>query len=372
MIIEQENTVQTQEKNRDSEEEMNWSEIAAHFLGELVPGRGRFVTCLVILAFLLIITLVFWGSFGWRFYEKGPTGSGQKMSQITVQKIRLVHRLEDGTLSSEVPAWIHENIPETIYNTLLLNPSTLSIYSEKQIEYVQNALKEVYWIQKIERIRKFYPAFLEIEVTYRRPALMVSVSGDSIPGGESEESKGHFYYIPLSSDCHILPMDADNFPVPMEELEKFPTFCGEAPSAFYESEEPLDVTAFPGCQPPRSQKPGTLWSYDAQIRDAVKIVNLLGDRWKKFGLDYICVENNANDKNNWYSEKQFCLVTKNGSRIHWGRCVDEAISKDDVLDEDKIVQLDQIFEENGFLDTPEEPFNLSFHQQTNYEKTQRQ
>ena len=160
MIIEQENTIQKQAENWDSEEEMSYSEIAGHFLGELVPGRGRFVTCLVILAFLMVLTLVFWGSFGWHFYEKGPAGNGQKMSQITAQKIRLVHRLEDGTLSAEIPSWIHENIPATIYNTLLLNPSALSIYSEKQIEYVQNALKEVYWIQKVERIRKFYPACL--------------------------------------------------------------------------------------------------------------------------------------------------------------------------------------------------------------------
>jgi len=370
MIIEQENTVQTQSENRDSEEEMSYSEIASHFLGELVPGRGRAVTCIVILLGLLVLTLVFWGSFGWRFYEKGPTGAGQKMSQITAQKIRLVHRLPDGTLSSEIPSWIHENIPETIYNTLLLNPSTLSIYSEKLIEYTQNALKEVYWIQKVERIRKFYPAFLEIEVVFRRPALVVSVSGDSLlteSSGKGE--RGHFYYIPLSSDCHILPMEMDEFPVPMEELEKFPTFCGEAPTAFYDSEEPLDVTSFPGCQPPRSQKPGTLWSYDAQIRDAVEIVNLLGDRWQKFGFDYLCIENKTDKTNETYAEKEFCIVTKNGSRIHWGKCTREAESKDEILDTDKIVQLDKMFKVNGGMDSPNQSFNITFRQQTNQEKT---
>ena len=371
MIIEQENTIQKQSEKWDSDEEMSYSEIAGHFLGELVPGRGRFVTCLVILAFLMVLTLIFWGSFGWHFYEKGPIGNGQKMSQITVQKIRLVHRLEDGTISSEVPSWIHENIPETIYNTLLLNPSALSIYSEKQIEYVQNALKEVYWIQKVERIRKFYPAFLEIEVTYRRPAMLVSVSDDSPEGTDPNDSKVRLHYIPLSSDCHILPTDPDNFPVPIEDVANFPTFCGEAPSAFYESEEPLDVTAFPGCQPPISSKPGALWVYDEQIRDAVKIVNMLGDRWNKFGLDYICVENNKNDEDDWYFENQFCIVTKNGSRIHWGRCIDEAASKEDVLDTDKIAQLDEVFKANGYLDKPEEPFNMMFRQQTNQEKKQR-
>lgn len=369
MTIEQENTVQTQEKNRDSEEEMSWSDIAGHFLGELVPGRGRIVTCLVILVSLLIITLVFWGSFGWRFYEKGPTGNGQKMSQITVQKIRLVHRLEDGTLSSEVPPWIHENIPEKIYKTLLLTPSTLSIYSEKQIEYVQNALKTVFWIQKVERIRKFYPAFLEIEVTYRRPAMLVSVAGDAIHDSNSSEPKGHIY-IPISSDCCILPMDEKVFPVPQDEMEDFPTFCGEAPNEFYESEEMLDITEFSGCEPPLSQTPGNFWSNDSQIRDAMKIVTLLGDRWKKFGLDYICVEDkdHTNDANFWYTEKHFCLVTKNGSRIHWGSCMEKALVKDDVLDVEKIEVLDDEFDSKGYLDTPEKTFIMGFQRESNNEK----
>lgn len=368
MIIEKVNTTQTQEKNRDSEEEMNWSDITGHFLGGLVPGRGRIVTCLVILAFFLTITLVFWRLFGERFYEQGPTRKGQAMDQITLQKIRLVHRLEDGTFSSAIPDWIHEkNIPETIYRRL--NQNSLSIYNEKQIEYIQNAIKEVYWIQNIERIRKFYPTFLEIEVTYRRPAMLVSVSGDSSVNGASDETKGRLYYVPLSSDCCILPKDSDNFPVPVEELEDFPTFCGEAPVAFYESEEPLDVTAFPGWQPPRSETPGTFWNYDSQIMDALKIVNLFGDRWKKFGLDYICVENNTNAKESWYSEKQYCIVTKNGSRIHWGNCVDKEVNKDDVLDVDKIEKLDNLFNQNGYLDSPERPFNISFRQQTNHEKT---
>ncbi|MCR5165039.1 MAG: hypothetical protein K6C40_13555 [Thermoguttaceae bacterium] len=368
MAIEQENADQTQVMNQESEEEMNLSDITGHFLGELVPGHGRIMTCLVILVFFLIITLVFWRLFGERFYEQGPTRHGQGMNQLTLDKIRLVHRLEDGTLSSEIPPWIHEkNIAETIYNRL--SPNTLSIYNEKQIECVQNAIKEVYWIQNIERIRKFYPTFLEIEVTYRRPAMLVSVLDDSSPDYEADESKGHLYYIPLSSDCCILPKDPDSFPVPVEEREDFPTFCGEAPEAFYDSEEPLDVTAFSGWQPPRSETPGTSWNYDSQIKDALKIVNLLGDRWKKFGLDYICLENNTNDRENWYSEKQFCLVTKNGSRIHWGRCVDKEVNKDDVLDTDKIEKLDDLFNQSGYLDTPEKQSNISFRQQTNHEKT---
>ncbi|MBR0192527.1 MAG: hypothetical protein IJQ31_10735 [Thermoguttaceae bacterium] len=329
------------------------------------------MTCLVILVFLLILTLIFWRSFGWHFYEKGPTRNGEKMCQITAQKIRLIHRLDDGTLSSEVPSWIHENIFGTVYNKLLLNQSNLSIYDEELNENVRRTLKEVYWIQKVNSIRKFYPPFLEIEVTYRRPAMLVSVSSDSFPGGNSNESARHFYYVPLSSDCCILPMNEEDFPVPTEELDEFPTFCGEAPEEFYDSEDPLDITAFSGCQPPISQTPGNLWSNDAQIRDAVKIVNLLGDRWKKFGLDYLCIENNINDPSSLYAEKQFCLVTKNGSRIHWGRCMEEASNKGDVLDVDKVAQLDEMYEANGCLDTPEEPFNITFHKQTNHEKTQR-
>lgn len=370
MIVEQENTVQKQTENWDSEEEMSLSEIESHFLGALFPGRGRVMTCLMILAVLLVLTLVFWRSFGWHFYEKGPTRNGEKMIQITAQKIRLVHRLEDGTVSSETPSWIHENIAGTVYNKLLINQNDLSIYDEELNENVQRALKEVYWIQKVNRIRKFYPPFLEIEVTYRRPAMLVSVSNDSFSGSSTSESERHFYYVPLSSDCCILPMDEENFPVPPEELEDFPTFCGDAPDAFYSSEELLDITAFSGCQPPISQTPGNLWSNDTQISDAVKIVNLLGDRWKKFGLDYLCVEKNINDPSSQYSTKRsFCLVSKNGSRIHWGQCVDEAVSKGDVLDADKIVKLDEMFKARGYLDTPEEPFNMSFHKQTSNEKT---
>lgn len=370
MIVEQENTVQKQTENWNSEEEMSLSEIESHFLGVLFPGRGRVMTCLVILTVLLVLTLVFWRSFGWHFYEKGPTPNGEKMIQITAQKIRLVHRLEDGTVSSEIPSWIHENIPGTVYDKLRTNKNNLSIYDEELNENVQRALKEVYWIQKVDRIQKFYPPFLEIEVTYRRPAMLVSVSGRSFPGGASSEEENHSYYIPISSDCCILPMDEGNFPVPAEELENFPTFCGEAPKEFYDTEEPLDITAFPGYQPPISKNPGTLWSNDSQIRDAVKIVNLLGDRWKKFGLDYLCIEKKKDDPiTEFASNKFFCLVTKNGSRIHWGQCVNEAFSKGDVLDVDKIAGLDEFFEPRGYLDTPEELYNFNFRIQTENEKT---
>ena len=367
MIIEQENTVQKQAENWDSEEEMSFSEMESHFLGALFPGRGRVMTCLVILAFLLVLTLIFWSSFGWNFYEKSPTRDGENMSLITEQKIRLIHRLDDGTISSEIPPWIHENISGTVYTKLLKNQNNLSIYDEELNENVQRTLKEVYWIQKVNRIRKFYPPFLEIEVTYRRPALLVSVSDRSSLSTDSDAPARHF--IPLSSDCYILPADPENFPVPMDELEDFPTFCGEAPKAFYDSEEPLDVTEFPGCDPPISQKTGTLWSYEPLVRDAVKIVNLLGDRWKKYDLDYLCVESNSGDPSRRYPEKEFCLVTKNGSRIHWGPCVDEAANKGDVLDVDKIVMLDREIETSGSLDTPGQSYNMGFHKKTDNEKT---
>lgn len=356
--IHRENTAETLAENENSAEEMDYAEMYSRFVGDFIPGRSPAASgCLIGFAFL-VLTMSLWCVFGWRFYQNTPTDVTGKRSNIsaeiiTAQKIRLVHRSADGSLSTAIPPWIHENIAQKIVTNI--PPEHRSIYEGKQIEKLIIALKSVYWIQTVHSIRKYYPAYLEIEVTYRRPALLVAVR-------EERNGKMTRCYIPVSQDCCILPSEEADFPVAKEELKTFPLFCGEAPGEIMTPEGPLDVTEFEGYTMPPNRLAGTLWDRDDCVRNAVQIVNLLGSRWEKFGLDYICLE--PYKEGELDTSPKFCIATRNGSLIHWGKCVTDRVSKGDILDTEKITQLDAIYKKEHALDAPGRTMNISFRRNT--------
>lgn len=376
--IDHENTCRTLAENANSEEEMSYSEMVSHVLGELVPGRGRVATCVALALLFLILTLALWSPFGWHFYRKNPdsgthSGSVFPANKITSQKIRLLQRLPDGSLSSEIPSWIHEDLRETIFRRLQKDGNSLSIYEDTQIASLQNILKEVFWIRNVHAIRKFYPAFLEIEVTYRKPVVLVIVlkkNDAAAPAAGSESASNSegssLCYVPLSEDCRILPTDPEHFPVAPEKLDRFPVFCGDAPPHFYETEDFIDVPEFSGYDMPPSRMEGTPWDRDEAIRGAVELVNLIGDRWEKFGLSYLCMEERRSDDYDFGPE--FCLVSINGSRIHWGRSLSRKRSKNDILNSEKLAQLEEIYQKNGPFDGAGNRVNVTFRHASQQEK----
>lgn len=416
--IEQENTVEIQTENRNSDEEMSYNEIISDFLGEFVPGRGRIATCSVIVFLFLLLTLALWSSFGWHFYEKGPikeTGIAGEMAlemadRITKERIRLLYRKPDGTLSSAPPPWIHDDLREMIVQSPTMQ-NHLSIYDNFQNDMLRNALMEIYWIRKVVSIRKYYPAYVEIEVIYRRPVLLVAVASgitedssvagmDSLSGGDSgtglasegnsdvgsvtgAASSGHLFsdtendvkkpplqYIPISADCRILPMDAERFPVALEDLAQFPAFAGMAPPAFSKLEKPIDITEFDGYTRPTSEVEGRSW-LDETIQDVVAIVNLLGERWGRYGLDYICIEHqelSQTGMNDYSPDPKFCLVLKNGSRIHWGRRVIKRNFKNDILDTEKLEKLEKMYQQKDLIFASNQICQIKFRHQNMAEK----
>lgn len=400
--VHQENPIETQKASWNPQDEMSGGEMFHTILNDFRQNRGRTAFCIFIVLSFFCLTLLFWVSFGWNFYRQGPGNEysnayGLAGNQISRKQIRIVHRTANGEPSTQVPPWIHENLTEKLFSRLQDLDEGLSIYDESLITQVQNALKEIYWILEVKKIQKFYPAFLEIEVTYRKPTLLVvvrkedefqqnltshsPVSGDSASQGADssnsetgqrnspESDEKNLCYVPLSQDCRILPTAPEKFPVRMEDLERFPVFCGEAPQKFYDSDDILDIYDFAGYGMPPQKMPGAPWDRDSFIREAVELVNLLGKRWEKWQIDYLCLEKRRiNDYDYGF---QFCFVTRNGSKIHWGRSIsqrDEYFLKDDILNSEKLAKLDQIYEKKGFFDRPGESFDLTFRHPMLHEK----
>ncbi len=361
--IEQENVVETQAENSESKEEMSYSEMFSDMLGELIPGRGRLVTCWVILLFFLLLTLVLWSSFGWQFYQKGPTNGDATLAGmadiITPDRIRLLHRLPNGSVSSELPSWIHDDLKSMIAQSLKAQHHN-SIYDNDQISVLLHSLKEIYWVKETVAIRKYYPAHLEIEVKYRKPVLLISTL---IEEGTEENSESRKQYIPVSEDCRILPMDMERFPIPHKEVDTFPAFAGIAPIAFINSDKPMDIVEFEGYSRPLSEVEGIRWEDGtSNVENAVAIVNLLGERWERFQLDYICIEKIVADV------PEFCIVLKSGSRIHWGTNNINSTEKE-ILDVEKIKMLDEMYEQNApIFAKPEEICQIGFRRPNMLEK----
>ncbi len=351
--IRYENTAQTESENQSCCDEMSYGEMLSNFLGEFVPGRGRTATCAGIAFLFLLLTLLLWTPFGWEFYRRGPEVTGSALpkfseNQLSGSKIRFVQRLPDGTLTSQKPVWIREDLAEDLFKRLVQSGKQLSIYDKEMIKDVENALKEMFWIKEVKGIRKFYPTILEIEVVYRTPALLVIVK---------HPETGALSYVPVSSDCRILPNEQKNFPISMDEVAFFPVFCGTVPEKFHETDDLIYPSDFDGYPLPPSLIPGTPWDREKFIRDAVLLRNQLGDRWEKFGLYYLCLEKVSESK------VQFCLVTRNGSRIHWGNFTPAKTPKTpkkSILNSEKIAELDRIYAQENELDNPKRSWNFYF------------
>lgn len=354
--IHRENTAKTLAENENSTDEMDYSEMYTRFVGDFIPGRSPAAGgCLIGFVFLAV-TLSLWATFGWKFYQKCSENApgnvpGVSADTITAQKIRLVHRLPDGTLSPEIPKWIHENIVQQIMDGL--PKENRSIYDEKLIEKVNLTLKGMCWIQEVHSIQKFYPAYLQIEVKFRRPVLLVVVH-------EKTDAIDRIIYIPVSDDCRVLPNENKDFPVSPEEIETFPIFCGVAPVDILTPEGPMDINDYSGYNMPPSRLPGLPWDRDTNISGAIHLINQLGSRWEKYGLNYICVEPQKSGETDF--GPKFCIVTRNGSIIYWGRSSLESLNKNDISDTVKIAQLDEEYKKRGSLDQP--PMCISFRHET--------
>jgi hypothetical protein len=174
------------------------------------------------------------------------------------------------------PAWIHADVKaEAIRDGALDELSTLDREAALKIE---RAFAMHTWVARVKRVRKRYPARIDVDLEYRRPAAMVEVVGGLYP--------------------------VDRFGVLLP------------PANFAEVQVRDYLRASVGSSSPAGPV-GTPWG-DELVADAAAMASVCDAHWKGLGLYRI----RAIDAEKARAAKQpacFALETKSGARVKWGR-----------------------------------------------------
>ena len=130
--------------------------------------------------------------------------------QVRRQLPQLNHRAEYRVgvdqieIAQPLPRWIPEDIVEKIFARAGFGES-LSLLDPQVSEKIAMACYAHPWVERLVRVRKTYPARVQVEVIFREPVAMVEVPG-----------AGHY---PIDRHGHSLPnedfsaADKDRYPV---------------------------------------------------------------------------------------------------------------------------------------------------------------
>lgn len=179
------------------------------------------------------------------------------------------------------PHWVPHDVVEQVVKRAGLPPE-MSLLDADVTKQIAIAFERYPWVKGNVRVRTSIPARVEVDVEYREPVAMVSVSKGPKSG-----------LFPIDIDAVVLP-GAD---FPPAEVVKYPVI--------------ENVTAGP------LGKAGTDWG-DARIVGAARLAVLLKPNWKEFGLKAVRIPSDQESKGA-AEEQGYQLLTTGGSRIVWGR-----------------------------------------------------
>jgi hypothetical protein len=221
-------------------------------------GRPR-----VWLAYLgLIAALAFGGVVAW--HKASPLIVVSQDYLLTPDKV---------TLSPPPPAWIRSDVRGEALRTGRLD-TPQSLLSQDLAQRAFQAFSVHPWIAKVLRVAKGHPAWMQVEVEYRRPVAMVQV-GDNL--------------LPVAADAVLLP---------------------------HEDFSPVDARGYPrieGIDNLPAGSPGAPWG-DARVLGAAQIAAAVGDRWKPLNLERI-----RPARSHEPSSLLFEVLTPGETQILWGR-----------------------------------------------------
>jgi hypothetical protein len=237
----------------------------------------------------------------------------------------------------ESVAWIRRDVKaEALRDASLDRP--LSILEDDLGRRIAQAFSLHPWIERVESVTKQYPAHVRVKLVVRRPMAVVEAAAD---GGLTR-----------------WPVDVEGFVLPHEdfsplEMQRYPQIAGI-------STAPLGPV-------------GTRWG-DARVVGGARIAAAFGDGWKKLNLARIVARqpthsgrgsssanssepSSTNDAADESDEPYFELMTKLGTRIHWGRAPGSPIPGE-MSAEEKIARLLEYADRNNSLDEPNDGHEL--------------
>ena len=183
------------------------------------------------------------------------------------------------------PRWVPDDVVERVFDRAGFT-EPLSLLDPKLSEKIAIAFYTYPWIERLEKVKKSYPAQVYVEVVYREPVAMVEVSG----GG----------YLPIDKHGHLLP-EKD---IPKSAIDRYPLVRGVStvPVGYH----------------------GEAWG-DPAVKGAAQLAAILTKQnesqqswWTTMGLKTIEAPRrlSANDE---LDDLRFELTTQGGSEVVWGR-----------------------------------------------------
>ncbi len=224
----------------------------------------------------------------------------------------------DSVTITSPPDWIRSDVKaEVVRDASLEGP--LSILDDQLARRLYEAFEAHPWVAKVERVIKRPPNGVEVELVYRRPMLMVQVSGG------------------------LLPIDAEG--VQLQTRDFSPLEAGRYPRL-----TEIEVTTGPPA--------GTRWT-DPRVVAAARLAAVLGDAWEELGLHRIALDAEGSAASGNLFE--FDLFTKEGTRIRWGAAptTEEAEQK---AAAEKLARLRHYHADRGTLEGPRGPQEIDLRQ----------
>lgn len=246
---------------------------------------------------LVVIAGLFGGAWygAWRQWGRGLLSSEEYL--LTDKKAEI----------TPLPEWIHSDICAQVFRDASLDPP-LSINDDDLVLRIRSAFALHPWVAKVERVQKFHPARVKVDLVYRRPVCMVEIAGE------------------------LTPVDAEGVVLPREdfsavEASRYPRLAGIDTA-------PLGVA-------------GTRWG-DDRVLGGAEIAAALAERWEKLGLKSIVA---AKPLGLGFRETPtFDLLTRGGSRIPWGRGP-SGDAPGEIPPKDKVARLEKYLADHGSLDS---------------------
>jgi len=192
----------------------------------------------------------------------------------------------------------------------------LAILDENLCSNVAEAFRKHPWVSKVLRVKKSFPAAIVVQLEYRRPVATVQISGARIP---------------VDSEAVLLP----TVDFSADEIARLPVI--------------QNVTSKPAAQP------GIVWS-DSALLAAVRLADLLGDKWKSLKLEAISISYNASTTTAT-DDVQLELIGVGGSKILWGRGVGSDYPGE-LESSQKIRRLENYLTEFGDYGQPNGPYEI--------------
>jgi hypothetical protein len=228
------------------------------------------------------------------------------------------------------PPWLqHKDLRGEIYSDLS-RQGPLRIMDDDLNERITAALLRQPWVYKVQKVRKYHPAKVIVDLVYRRPVCMVEFAGELLP---------------VDAEGTLLPQE-DFSPV---EKAKYPRLVG------------VDRGPMRGA--------GTRWG-DGRVAGGAEIAAELLPLWEKLKLQAI-VPRLSSDIGSGETvpagiaqrsgDCYFDIFSRGGMRIIWGRSpASPAIGE--LAARQKVEKLERFFAEHGSLDYPQGPRELDLRQ----------